>query len=88
MGGPEVAHSSARMTSVQLRAQSFGGLVGGIQRSREMRDHDLLAHAPFLDSKVLNVDVARAGGRLVLVDHGNSSHVVHMENSRARLHVA
>ena len=56
-----MAHGPARATGMQLRVHSFGGLVGGIQRAREMGDHNLLALTPFLNSKMLNVNVTRAG---------------------------
>ena len=83
-----MAHSAGRVTGMQLRTQSLGGLVGGIERSRKMGDHNLLTLAPFLNGKMLDVDVTRAGGGFVLVDHGNGRHIVNMENSGTVLLVA
>jgi hypothetical protein len=88
IGRSEVAHSTARVTGMELGAQSFGGLVGGIEGSREVRNDDLTALAPFLNGEMLDVDVAGARSRFVLVDHGNGGHVVHMKDGGSILLVA
>lgn len=53
-----MAHQSAGMAMVESRAEGLGERVGGIDDTRDMLENDCTVHLPFLDGKVLDIDMA------------------------------
>ena len=73
------------MTRVQSPTESFGGLVSRIDHTRDVVHLDDTTPLPLLNRKILNVNVPRARGGLILVDHSDGCHVVLVEWSRRGL---
>jgi hypothetical protein len=83
-----VAHDATGVATMELTTKGLGGLVGGIKDASQVRDLDDLALAPFLDGKILHINVARARGGTVVINHIDSGKVVNMKKSGARGEVA
>ena len=88
LGKTVVTHGTTDMAGMENPAKSFGGGIGNIDGSMNVDHFDDATGAPFLNSKVLDVDMARAFGRAVFVDHGDGSLIVFVKRSRAGLWVA
>ena len=71
-----MAHSASSMTRVEHPSQGFSEVIAGIENPRDMSHNNIASVFPLLDSKVLDVDVARAVGRHFGINHVNSRHVV------------
>ena len=64
------------MTGVEDPTKCFGEVVRGVDNSRDGFEDNVASLAPILNCKVLNVDVARALGRLTSVDHFDRGFIV------------
>jgi hypothetical protein len=78
-GWTKVAHGTASMTGKESPAKRFGSMVGNVDDAGDVTHDDDTTALPFLDGKVLNVDVSRVGSRFAFVDHRNSGNVVLVE---------
>ena len=83
-----MTHGAADMTRVKNPAKSFGGGIGNIDGGGDVYHANDTAGAPFLDCKMLDVNVARALGGAVLVNHSDGGLIILVEGCRARLRVA
>jgi len=81
MARTKVTHSTASMTAMELKGKSFSGLISGVENTREEGNNKVTASTPFLNGKVLNVDVAGADGGTAIVDHGDGSLIADMKDS-------
>ena len=68
-----MSHRPSGMPRVQRPTERFGGLIGGVNNSRDVMHNDVATSTPLLQRKVLYVDVTRAGRGLAFIDHRNSS---------------
>ena len=66
------------------RPRELGTSISAVDDTRNMVKFDQTTLSPFLNGEVLNVDVTRTSGRLVLVDHGDGGHVVDVDRRRRR----
>ena len=79
-----MTHRTTGMAGVKGPTESLGLLVRRVQDTGKVANDNHTVGTPLLNSKVLNVNVAGARGRLVLVDNVNSSTVVNMKLLGAR----
>lgn len=80
-----VSHGTTSMAGVEDPAKNLGGLIRHVDSGRNVLHLDVPSTLPFLDSKVLNVDVTGTRSGLPTVDHVNGSLVVFMKNGGALL---
>ena len=71
-----MSHAAAGVARMKHPAQSFREIVADVHDSWAMVHNDITCVLPFLDGKVLNVDVTRARGGTRFVNHCNRSLIV------------
>jgi hypothetical protein len=69
------------------RSKGFGERICGVNDAGDMGKKYLLIGFPFLDCKMLDVDVAQARGRLACVNHKDGSSIILVERSRSALRI-
>jgi hypothetical protein len=79
-----VAHNAANVSVMQNPTEGLGLSVCGVYDTRDVCELDVAALSPFLDRKVLNVDVTRAFSRPIRVHHVDGSLVILVKQSRPR----
>jgi hypothetical protein len=67
------------MTGMKGPTKGFGFLVRGIQNAGEVADNDQAISTPFLNGKVLDVNVPGPRSGAVLVDHVNGRTIVNVD---------
>ena len=77
-----MAHSTMEVTRMELEGERFSSGIRRIDRSRDMCEQDVAIRAPFLNGKMLDVDVTSTRCWTIVVDHGDSSLVVDVYFSR------
>ena len=80
-----VSHGMVHMLLVKGPAEHFGSLVRGVDDPWDVAHNDDLVVMPFLNGKVLDINVAGMRHWLLLVNHCNCSLIVHVEWSQQRL---
>ena len=81
-------HQTSDMSMVQRGPKGFGQRIGSINDTRNMSENDFAISLPFLNGKMLYVDVARSRGRTTCVDHQYGGGVIFVERSGLDLSVA
>ena len=84
-GRAVVTHEAVGVTMMERSTQRFGEGIGRVDDAGDMFQDNFALGFPFLNGKVLDVDVARARCRAARVDHEDSSSVVFVENGGIRL---
>ena len=82
-----MAHDAACMAAVKNPSQRFGHIIGGVDDAGDVVHDDVASVLPFLDGKMLDVDVPRAFGGHACIDHANGRHVVFVDGGRTKLGV-
>jgi hypothetical protein len=82
-----VSHRVPDMTRVKDPTESLGACIGRIDGGWDVKHANDTPGAPFLDSKVLNVDVMRTSSRAIFIDHGDGCLIVFVDMSSSRLRV-
>ena len=79
-----MSHTAAGMTSMQHTPKSLGKIITGIHRSGEMFHDKVALFAPFLNGKVLDLDVSstRRGPRFV--DHMQRCKIIDQQTGWTR----
>ena len=77
----EVAHGTAGMTGMEGPAKGFGFLVHRVQDAGEVADNDQTVGTPFLNGKVLYINVRGPRSGVVLVDHVDRPTIVNVDFS-------
>ena len=74
-----MAHGTMSMVSKKSPAKCFGGMVGNVDKARDVMHDDDSMMLPLLNGKMLNVNMPGAGSGFALIDHGNGGDVVLVE---------
>ena len=80
-----VTHRTTNVAGVQCPAKCLDGLVAGVDDTKDMAHDDVTSGEPFLNRKVLDVDMTGASSRTSLVHHSDSSLIVHIERGGPEL---
>ena len=73
-----MAHDAATVSLMEDPAQRFCTVIRGVQNAGNMGHHNLLSVLPILDSKVLDINVARTLGWDLGVNHVDGGLIVHV----------
>ena len=71
-----MAHDATCMSLMEHPSQRFGEIVAWVDHTRDMTKDDVALLLPFLDSKVLNINVSRTIGGGSCIDDLDCRHVV------------
>ena len=74
-----MAHEAGCMTIMEGIAKGLGALIRWVKNTGDMLDKEITVSTPFLNGKVLDVDVTGPSSRFVLIDHGNGGLVVNIQ---------
>jgi len=61
--------------------KGFSLIVHWVDDTRDVTHLDLSAFLPLLDSKMLDIDVMRSGGRFWIIDHVEGCFVIFVDDS-------
>ena len=81
-----MAHRAADMATVEDPAKCFGQSVRGVDRAGDMLQNKVALILPFLNGKMLDVDMPGAGRGFGGIHHEDSGLVVLIQHRRAVLH--
>ena len=87
-GGPRgaiVTHQTSDMSMVQSRSEGLGEGISRVHNPGNVRDVNLATGFPFLDSKMLDVDVTGPGSRSISVNHEDRGGIVFVQCGRLGL---
>ena len=71
-----MSHQAAYMTEMQRWSESLRERVGRVDNARDVAQYDVTVRFPFLNRKVLYVNVTRPRCGTTGIDHENSSLVI------------
>ena len=80
-----MSHETADMTVVKGGTKGLGQRVRRVHDTRDMREDNLAVGLPFLQSKVLYINVASARCRTACVHHKDSRSIILEESRRCKL---
>jgi hypothetical protein len=60
---------------MQRPAKSLGSLISGIHNTRDMEQSNKLVCTPFLNRKMLDINMPTTRRRFILIDHGDGGQV-------------
>ena len=83
-----MAHDATSVATMKLATKGFSSLIRRVENTSQVGHHDDLTLPPFLDGKVLNINMARARGGSIVIDHIDSCKVVNMKEGGARWEIA
>ena len=83
--GTVVSHGAAGMAAVKDPAKVLGELVRRVDDTGQVAHDNVALLAPFLDSEVLDIDMAGTFGRAGGADHIDGCLVIFMKDCRAGL---
>ena len=72
-------HAAASMTGMWDPSKRFGEIVTGIEDPSKMLHDEMLLLAPFLDGKMLDVDLPSMGSGVFLMEHVESWHIINKQ---------
>jgi len=81
----EVTHGATDVSGMEGPTEGLGLCIRGIEDAGNVLHGDDATSLPFLNRKVLDVDMTGASSRLVFVDHHDCREVVLIEDRRGRL---
>ena len=74
--GAVMAHHAPDMAMMEGGAKRFGKGIGNVNDSGYMEQNDFMVRFPLLDSKMLDINMARTGSGAIGVDHKYSSCII------------
>ena len=77
-----VAHSTTDMAIVKQRGKRFGTGITRINGTSNMEQKKFITGMPFLDGKMLDINMARTGSRAAVINHSNGSLIIHIHGRR------
>jgi hypothetical protein len=80
-----VSHVVACMSGMKSPSKRLSPLIDGVDNAGNMMHFDVTSSSPHLDSKVLNINVARTRGGVAFIDHCDGGLVVHINRCRLGL---
>ena len=83
-----MAHESTHMTMTESRPKRFGEGIGRVHNTWNVFQNNFAIRLPFLNRKVLNVDMPRSRRRALGVDHEDGGRIVFIQCGRIQLWVA
>jgi len=85
--GSVVSHHAADMAVVKRWPQRFCEGIRWVDDPGDMAENDVAVGFPFLDGKVLDIDMSRTRGRAAGINHQDGSFVILVEYGRSRLRI-
>ena len=79
-----MSHATASMARVEHPTKSFGHVVTQVDDTWAVTQNDVALVAPFLNGKMLDLDVASTRSGTRFIDHGNRSLIVNEERGGTR----
>ena len=76
------------MTRVKNPTESLGACICRVDGGRDVEHANDTPGAPFLNGKVLNVDLTRLISWAIFIDHSNGCLIVLIDGSSSRLRIA
>ena len=80
-----MAHQATSMAGVEDPSERLGEIIGGVDDPGDVTHFDIASFLPILNCKELYIDVPRAIGGHVGVDHIDSREIVFKYQGRVRL---
>ena len=81
-----MAHRATDMAAVEDPAERFGQSIRGVDRARDMLQNNIALIFPFLNGKMLDVNMPGADRGFGGIHHEDSRFVVLIQHRRAVLH--
>ena len=79
-----MAHTATGMPIMKHPTKGFRQIITGIDNAGAMTQDDVTLVSPFLNSEMLDFNVACTWSGPILVDHGNRGLIVNEKGSRTR----
>ena len=73
-----VAQSTTDMAIVKQSSKWFGTGITRINRTSNMKQKKFVTGTPFLDGKMLDINMASTGSRAGVINHSNGSLIIHI----------
>ena len=80
-----MAHETTAVAGVENLTNTLGKGITGVDDARDVLENNVASAFPILDREELDIDVARAFGRAVSVNHLDRGLVVLVERSGGKL---